>query len=246
MHKKRSTRQMQLLQYEMLLELDKVCKKYNIKYSLAYGTLLGAVRHQGYIPWDNDTDVTVSIEDYESLCEKLKIELKDDFDIYFIEDYKDDGPLLARIGMKNESTKWMHLDIFPMVGAPSNKLKQKTFVYKALLNKKLYFFKKVNINNNYKDSFIKKIIALFIKIVASPLSSKCLFNYDKKLRVKYKINDSRYLYNIYGSYGMKEFIPKEYFFEQTKLKFENSEFPVPKEWHAYLTQMYGDYKVPKK
>src|SRR5699024_8613590 len=99
----RSTRETQLLQYEMLKELDRVCRQYGIRYSLAYGTLLGAVRHKGYIPWDTDTDVMVDIKDYEVLCTKLKEEIRDDFDVYFAQNHKDEGELLARIGLKNES-----------------------------------------------------------------------------------------------------------------------------------------------
>lgn len=242
----RSTREMQLLQFEMLKELDRICKKYNIPYSLAYGTLLGAVRHKGYIPWDTDTDIIVGIEDYDFLCQKLSEELKGDLKVYYIRNYKDKGPLLARIGMKDESTKWMHLDLFPMVGAPNNKIRQKIFMYKALLNKKIYFFKKVDIRNNYKNNILKKLLASLIKTLCLPIPSKVIYKYDKKLKNKYKVKGSSYLYNLYGSYKMREFIPKSFFENRIQLQFEDKDFSVIKEWDEYLTQVYGDYMIPKK
>src|SRR5690625_5435594 len=78
-------KKMQKTQLEMLLEINRISKKYDINYYLAYGTALGAIRHQGFIPWDTDIDIVVEISEYEKLCniigkeisEKLKISLLD-------------------------------------------------------------------------------------------------------------------------------------------------------------------------
>lgn len=70
-------RQLQLIELEMLLEVDRICRKYQIKYVITGGTLLGAVRHKGFIPWDDDADVALLRDEYE----RFKIACKTDLDI---------------------------------------------------------------------------------------------------------------------------------------------------------------------
>ena len=80
-------RTMQLLELDMLEELDRVCRKYDIKYCITYGTLLGAVRHKGFIPWDDDSDIAMLREDYEKFCKIANHVLKKPY--YYKLSYED-------------------------------------------------------------------------------------------------------------------------------------------------------------
>ena len=71
----RNLRKVQLIQLEMMVEIDRICRKYGLKYNIAFGTLLGAVRHKGFIPWDDDADINMPYEDYEKLKQVIEQEI---------------------------------------------------------------------------------------------------------------------------------------------------------------------------
>lgn len=139
-----SLREAQIRLLEMLLELDRICKKYNIKYWLEGGTLLGAIRHNGFIPWDDDIDVSMFREDYKLLKSVIKEELSDK---YFyqtpITDEYDEAPWI-RIkdnnshiddGTEKKYHKGLALDIIPYDSMTNrNKLAKK--VIDKLINLK--------------------------------------------------------------------------------------------------------------
>jgi len=137
-----STKEIHNLELEMLIEMDMICKKYNLNYYLAYGTLLGAVRHKGFIPWDTDIDIIVDIDSYERFCEILQNELSTKFYLSSPRTNKNYESLKARIHLKNSEHRKIHIDIFPMVGAPQSKIGQKIFSKIAYINYRCYFRKK--------------------------------------------------------------------------------------------------------
>lgn len=85
---KEKLRQLQLVELEMIVEVDRICRKYKIKYSLDGGTLLGAVRHHGFIPWDDDADVIFTRHEYAKFYKACKKEL--DQERFFLQDYTTD------------------------------------------------------------------------------------------------------------------------------------------------------------
>ena len=146
-------REVQLMQLEVMKEIHKVCVKRNIKYYMIAGSVLGAVRHGGFIPWDDDIDIAMMREDYE----RFKAIFPDEFntDKYFLQHYDSDidfKPALMRLCIKNtirdfesemhwHDCKNMFLDIFPLDNAPDeNALREeqtkKILRLKSILNKK--------------------------------------------------------------------------------------------------------------
>jgi len=231
---------------DMLREIERITKNNSIKYYLAYGSAIGAVRHKGFIPWDTDVDIIVDIDDYERLDNLLSKELNEK---YRVKNYKNDDTaslLFSRVVLKNDNGITVHIDIFPMVGLPQNKLKQQIFIRLARLINGFYFFKKVNPEIHYKNQEKKIRISKLLKIIAFPIPSKLLIFMKEKLEKLYPINNTQYLFNLCGAYGTKEIIPKDWLSEQVYFDFENERLPLPKEYDKYLTQIYGDYMTPKK
>lgn len=231
---------------DMLREIDRITRKHNIKYYLAYGSAIGAVRHNGFIPWDTDADVMVDIDSYERLDDLLDRELNAK---YRVKHYKNDHTaslLFSRVVLKNDSGSVIHVDIFPMVGLPQKKIKQHLFIRVARLINGLYFFKKVKPKIHYQQQRKKIWISRFLKIIAFPIPSKILIFIKERLEKMYPIKNSQHLFNLCGAYGSKEIILKEWLSEPIYIDFENEKFPIPKEYDKYLTHIYGDYMTPKK
>lgn len=144
-------RNLQLLELEMLVEVDRICRKYEIEYSLDGGTLLGAVRHKGFIPWDDDADIIFTRHEYAKFCKACKKEL--DTERFFLQDYQTDenyrwgfaklrrnGTELVRRGQEHMSYRTgVYIDIFVVDHVPDGPLARKLFYgYNFCIRKVLY------------------------------------------------------------------------------------------------------------
>src|SRR5699024_12777664 len=112
--------------------------------------------------------------------------------------------LFSRVVLKNDNGITVHIDIFPMVGLPQNKLKQQIFIKLARLINGFYFFKKVNPEIHYKNQGKKIRISKLLKIIAFPIPSKLLIFMKEKLEKLYPINNIQYLFNLLDAFVNKE------------------------------------------
>lgn len=231
---------------KMLIEMHKICMENDLTYYLAYGTALGAVRHKGFIPWDNDIDIMVHIDGYDEFCNVLNEKMPNKYIVNTIENNKKYEQLFARIHLQDDVDQNICIDIFPIVGAPNTNIKKVLFSKISYLIFKSFYIKKVNISTTYKDNPKKRKQAFVAKLILSPFSDVFFIWVYKKLSTAFPIEKSDTIYNICGSYGYKELIPKSYLEKPAYLEFEGHEFPVPQEWDKYLTHIYGDYMTPKK
>lgn len=254
---KEELRKLQLIQLEILIEFDKICKKHNLKYSLAGGTLIGAIRHKGFIPWDDDIDVTMPRIDYNKFTEIQKKELNKDKYYFQNMDTDDDYVMLsAKIRRKNsiysESLNNMNkekqgiwIDIFPMDNT-SNNLFIAKINYLRILILKIGLSYKCN-NECYSPVLYKKIILNIIKLFSKVHSIKYYKNKLKKLSEKYNNKISKYVVSNAGVYLFKEIIESKYFDSLTSVEFEGYKFNAPKDYDNYLKHYYNDYmKLPPK
>ncbi len=226
---------------ELLKVFKKICEAENIWYTLAYGTILGAVRHKGFIPWDPDVDVYLKLPDVERFRAAFN-------------KYKPEGILIYDRNRDKKATKShdtlyfsrdvgftdVHLDIYPLVGVPDNHWEQKWFVKKCLILDAIFRSKYVNVSdclpkNRFAVSCVK-ILDLFIP------DSFIKSNIDKRER-RYDFEASNYWFSLVGSYGA---FPKKIWDERILMKFEDDEYYIPSGWDEYLKQCYGDYMTPKK
>lgn len=237
-------------QYQMMVKFDEICKKNNIKYSLAGGTLLGAVRHKGFIPWDDDLDIMMSRKDYNKFLEIAQSELGKKYFVQTLNTEKHYGLPFAKIRENNtlflenmskdvDINNGVFIDIFPYDNITDNIFLQKYYTKKYIFLRMILLLKEKYVLET--DSIIKKIIVSFLKIIKIFLSKKHILKAFKKIENKYSNMNTNYV-AIYGDASLDKIVlEKKIFNELIDLDFEKSKFKCIKNWDKYLAYIYGDY-----
>lgn len=251
----------QMIQLEILCEVDRICKKHGVSYQLFAGTLLGAVRHKGFIPWDDDIDVCMLRNDYERFIKCCECDLKRD---YFLQYYKSDKKSylqFAKIRKNNtlfinrvEAGSGMHngifIDIFPLDNVSPNTLCGR--VHPWIFNV-LYIIGSSRVKGRAVNSknIATRCIRLLFHFVLKLMPKICLdrlmqgvLRYFEGKNVKY-VN---HLTNGISRERLRRYLRvKETFYDTVELDFEGHLFPGPKNYQEVLKQNYGDYmKLPPK
>lgn len=237
MKKQISIEELKKIQVEILDDIDSFCKQNHLTYFLIYGSLLGAVRHKGYIPWDDDIDITMPRKDYEIFCRTFQTEKCYLNNYHNSKDYYHPFSKVIRRGTYvEEETNYtrslgINIDIFPMDKLPADKIDRyfKTiFKYGLILNRKVRF----------------KTMPLFKKILIVPYLLLHIFQTKKHCLLKMEKNASMYEYGEIISicpWVKKERISSDCFSEIIFLDFENKQYPCPKKYDECLKILYGDY-----
>lgn len=233
-----------------LLEVDRICQKHNIKYFLGGGTLLGAIRHKGFIPWDDDADIMMLREDYDRFCEIAQKEMPETMTFqtfktdkncfYEFAKFRLNGTVFAT-GFAKEH-KGMHnglaFDIFCHDKTANSKLGQKLHLAMTLFTRALVF-NKWNNRKAQNDSKFQSVITDFCKTVFPLRFSLWLDN--KTISFFKRKKNAKYLYDGMGRNIYNGSFPIEYLDNVIYVDFEGYKLPVPEKYHEYLTFLYGDY-----
>ena len=229
----------------LLLELDAICKANNICYTLAGGTLLGAIRHKGFIPWDDDIDICMPRGDYERFIHIMKIYNGNGF-IQCDDTEKTGYPFVKFVDkstrvVNNLEYDYVWLDVLPADGLPQDEVEVRKIYKKCKKYRDYWFFSfacEKEVATNCVKKIIKKIVKPFFKIFNRFYWARKLDNYVQK----YKIKDCDYMGIVsWGLYGTGERIKKMDYYNFVQVEFEGHLFPAPGCWHEYLTGIYGDY-----
>ena len=240
-------------------EVINICDKYSLKYYMLGGTMLGAIRHKGFIPWDDDIDLGMPRKDYEKFLEVAPNELSQNLKLvnykkdtkyqYYITRILDIETKVEeeRIGNDSKYTN-ASIDIFPIDGTPNNFILRKIYFFRVLYHRALMSLcYKDSIDRKRKRSFIEKIFLYImehfpIEKMTTPYKQK--EKIDKLLRSQ-DVNKSKFIGNIMGAYRTKEIVPREYFGDGKFYKFENIKLRGLDMYDEYLKYTYGDYmKLP--
>lgn len=236
----------------VLIQFDLFCRKHNLRYSLAGGTLLGAIRHKGYIPWDDDIDVLMPRPDYEkfinysgTIGKNLAIKNKSNTAPCYYAYSKlinTDTIVYEDLIIGNESG--LGMDIFPVDGLPESHGAQVKHINELAMVKTKIDLCTIPIKKG------KTFPRYLLKILILPVARK-LFRLDvlvdkvDKLARKYDFNNSKMVAAQTLNYGMKEILEKEEFEKYVELDFEGHRFMGISCYDRYLTNLFGDYmKLP--
>ena len=245
-------RKIQLLELKMLKCVVSIFNKYGIKYYLSGGSVLGAIRHKGFIPWDDDLDIMVPRFYYDKLEEIFSKELPEEMIYQNHNNCKEFPYIFSRVIYRNTALVFagvehlsfhhgIHIDIQPLDKVPEGKLFKifikKMRLYKLILN--------LSYLNNYrkgkKRSLWKRLI---IKIIHLAVNKEILHRIiDNNMR-KYENKDVKGVACLGGIYGEKEGFPEFVLGDGIQMKFEDDYFIIPEKYDYYLKQLYGDYMTP--
>lgn len=236
-----------------------ICDKYNLKYYMLGGTMLGAIRHKGFIPWDDDIDLGLPRKDYERFLELSKSELKEPLKLV---NYKTDEKyhyyitrilhtktkvVEERIEDINKYTN-ASIDIFPIDGTPNNYFMRQLYFFRVLYHRALMSMcYKNSIDKKRRRGFYEKVLLKIMSLIpieklTTPTIEK---NKIDELLKKQDVSKSKYIGNIMGAYRTREIVPKEYYGEGKYYKFEDLELRGLERYDDYLKYTYGDYmKIP--
>lgn len=232
------------IQLDILDDVAEFCESHSINYFLAYGTLLGAIRHKGYIPWDDDIDIIMPRPDYDRFMKSFDMESGSSFSTLC--EVRDKGynccfgkvhdkRTLYQEEYSRESSFGVFIDVFPFDGYSSP--------YQMAYCNFLTNLLKVKLNIWFpKRSLIKNIVTYIGKILLFPLPVRTILKLMDNNARKYGFKESD---KVCSFFGKQPIFDRKLFEDYTYATFENEDYRIPKDYDGVLSIEFGDYmKLP--
>lgn len=244
-----STEEIQKIEIQILDYFVSFCEENNLKYYLSGGTLLGAIRHKGFIPWDDDIDVCMPRPDYAKFVElfghkqdnyELKSDLLGSFPMPFSELCDSRTRVIDPYANHNTYEERIWMDIFPVDGLPENIESVRKIYNKVDLYRKAYGLANAKLGNG-RTQFNRYMKYLLKPIAMLYGGDKCIQKIQE-IALKYKYEDSKFVGAVtWGLYGEGERMDKCEFERSVDVEFENKSYKTFSCWDSYLKGLYGDY-----
>ena len=237
----------------------KATEKMNVKCYMQGGTMLGAIRHSGFIPWDDDADLGIKRKEYEYFLDHVKEYLPEHLELrtymdesdhhYYFARIIDNRYMIKRMGSAEVRYENVWVDIFPLDGMPNDFILRKVHQFRLSMARLMYHLsciKKVNKKRPGRPVLEKIIISIALRIPVDRIlnTKKSLDNIDKLLK-KYPLENSKYIINFMGqtSFQFTEMLEKSVYGKDTWYEFEDIKLLGPEKYDEYLTSLYGDYMI---
>lgn len=243
---------------EVLIELDSICKNYGFVYSLTYGTLIGAIRHKGFIPWDDDIDIIMPRKDYEKLKKFFKTAYKGNLkwcDRLTVKNYPycisrvSDMRYRYHTNVNNQKDFdiGVFVDIYPLDNYCDTKSKALRLGKKIWFKNRLYdIYLNPNKTKGTAKKIIRTIISFFLHLI---YGKKWYLHIDDEIKnlIHKNTKDGNKIVGVISQYEWKELMKKDWFEHYKEIEFENKKFLICQGYHELLISIYGDYmKIPDK
>ena len=238
---------------DMLEVVMKICDKHGIRYFLDGGSLLGAVRHKGIIPWDDDVDITVLRADYEKLQNVLPKELPS---CYFMQTSATDPQYtITHIKIRDNRTSaiatyhardkraynmGVFLDIFPFDGMPTDVRKQKKQLRDLRIVSTIHFLATTKNLTGVK----RRIASIVCRVIYKMMGSRGVYRWRERIASRYSFPMPRRMVSAIAESGYKVQREMHWYRDVAKLKFEYLTCSVPIDYEACLKEQFGDWRVP--
>ncbi len=234
------------IELDILAAFVDVCNRLNLRYFLLHGTLLGAVRHKGFIPWDDDIDVGMMRSDYEIFLREGQMLLPNhlfvqtsatdpEYFLWFAKIRNVNTTFIEKSTQKLSICHGVFIDLFPLDYYPENRIAQKRIqFYRKWIARRISC--ELVLSDN--GTLLRKIKCCVLKTLMPSLTSVL----KKRDFLFLRTQSSGLLVNYGGT--IREVMPIEWFEEDCKLQFENKWYNVPVKYQKYLTAVYGNYLVP--
>lgn len=235
------------MELELLAHVDRICRANNIQYFLSGGTMLGAVRHKGFIPWDDDIDIAMLREDFEKFKQVAKEQLpkkyqyqshtnKDGYHYFFDKITIKDTYFSTKYSDGFDMLKGISMDIFVFDKTSDKKFFQKLHYKKLMLLRLLMNVRWINKPRKDKSYMLSKLLLPVLRLFSMDFYSK---RYDKLLR-KYEKKKTSTVLPPATDHKWRGVMPKHWFENVTDAPFENVMSYIPTGYDNYLKQWYGD------
>jgi lipopolysaccharide cholinephosphotransferase len=248
-------KELQRILLEIYCDIAEVCKKYNLKMLMGGGSCLGAVRHKGFIPWDDDIDLIMPRTDYNKLLEVFDKELGEKYYLVDLVKTHSGQNLFAKIMKKNttfiekntnanNSPASIFVDIFPLEFLPDNRYIRSIYLFFAKLFTKLIFiivdYQLTNLQVRYRDVAIYRNIGKVTSVI-----SVYKWNYLYSVFIS-SCSGNKFCFLPSGGHGVYgELLPVDTYFPLSEGIFEGKKVNLPHRCDKYLKNLYGDYmKLP--
>jgi len=243
---KTELRKLQLAELDILVELDRICRKNSIRYSLTGGTLLGAVRHGGFIPWDDDADVSMLRSEYEKFRLICMTDLDEEF--YFQEMRDTEGYRWGYGKLRKRGTLFVRehqehmpyeqgvfIDIFPRDGVPDGFVRRKVHKFRCFCMRKILW---AEVGKYAHEKLYMRVWFRFLSWV----TGKNIYKMYSRLVEESNRKNTNLVRNLTFPVPNKEDgYPRKWYEESVELEFEGHWFMVNKFYEAWLKQEFGDY-----
>jgi lipopolysaccharide cholinephosphotransferase len=252
-------RELQLTELKLVEAVLDICEKHGLTIFMMGGTFLGAVRHQGFIPWDDDVDLGMSRDDYDTFLRVAPQELPEGYLLrhfathpdmaYYPAQVVDPSFTILDTSAQKEKYRSAWIDLFPLDGMPKGRVRcflhKYHLLYLRMMLKFSQFSEVVAVNLAHRPLHERILIALgkHLHLESRLDTGNCMEKIDHCLK-KYPYGDAAQVVNFMGAYKFREMFPKAVYDSLSEYPFESLRLLAPSDYDRVLSQMYGDYMTP--